>query len=105
MLVLPIKKQWFDMIVSGEKLEEYRNITPYYESRFGNLFEMYPSSYFPTGKDEHQLLLRNGYSSKSPSCVITTSLRIGFGKEEWGAEKGKKYYILQIQKVQLIKLN
>ena len=26
MLTLPIKKQWFDMILSGEKKEEYREI-------------------------------------------------------------------------------
>ena len=26
MLVLPIKKKWFDMIASGEKKEEYREI-------------------------------------------------------------------------------
>lgn len=29
MLTLPIKKKWFDMIISGEKKEEYREITPY----------------------------------------------------------------------------
>lgn len=28
MLTLPIEKQWFDMIRSGEKTEEYREITP-----------------------------------------------------------------------------
>ena len=33
MLILPIKKRWFDMILSGEKKEEYRDITPYYETR------------------------------------------------------------------------
>lgn len=33
MLILPIKKKWFDMIVSGEKKEEYREIKPYYDSR------------------------------------------------------------------------
>lgn len=33
MLVLPIKKKWFDMILSGEKKEEYREIKPYYDSR------------------------------------------------------------------------
>lgn len=36
MLTLPIKKKWFDMIVSGEKAEEYREIKqlplPYTES-------------------------------------------------------------------------
>ena len=34
MLTLPIKKKWFDMIKSGEKKEEYREIKPYYTSRF-----------------------------------------------------------------------
>lgn len=34
MLTLPIKKKWFDMILSGEKKEEYREIKPYYERRF-----------------------------------------------------------------------
>ena len=29
MLILPIKKKWFDMIVSGEKKEEYREIKHY----------------------------------------------------------------------------
>ena len=38
MLILPIKKRWFDMILSGEKKEEYRDITPYYETRFKNLW-------------------------------------------------------------------
>jgi len=31
MLTLPIKKKWFDMIASGEKKEEYREIKEYYE--------------------------------------------------------------------------
>ena len=35
MLTLPIKKEWFDMIASGTKKEEYRDITPYYEARLG----------------------------------------------------------------------
>ena len=29
MLTLPIKKKWFDMILSGEKKEEYREIKPF----------------------------------------------------------------------------
>lgn len=33
MLVLPIKRKWFDMILSGEKREEYREVKPYYKSR------------------------------------------------------------------------
>lgn len=33
MLILPIKRKWFDMILSGEKKEEYRDIKPYYDTR------------------------------------------------------------------------
>ena len=36
MLTLPIKKKWFDMIKSGEKKEEYREIKPYWTKRFEN---------------------------------------------------------------------
>ena len=38
MLVLPIKKKWFDMIINGEKQEEYRELKPYYHKRLGNYF-------------------------------------------------------------------
>lgn len=33
MLVLPIKGKWFDMILAGEKKEEYRNYSPYWIKR------------------------------------------------------------------------
>ena len=36
MLTLPINKKWFDMIVKGEKKEEYRAFTSYYATRFWN---------------------------------------------------------------------
>jgi len=38
MLVLPIKKKWYDMILAGEKTEEYREIKSYYDSRFESVF-------------------------------------------------------------------
>lgn len=31
MLILPIKSKWFNMILSGDKQEEYREIKPYYD--------------------------------------------------------------------------
>ena len=35
-LTLTVSKQWFDMIVTGEKTEEYRKIKPYWASRLVN---------------------------------------------------------------------
>lgn len=91
MLTLPIKKKWFDMILLGEKTEEYREIKPYYTSRLRNIWG-YPAYWH----EIHEIRLRNGYSNQSPSIKVKCSLSIGCGKEEWGAEKGKAYYILKI---------
>ena len=88
MLILPIKKKWFDMIVSGEKKEEYREIKPYYESRFKKMFGI-----------SGQILFRNGYSKNSPEVVCKCTLRRGEGKPEGAARPGKAYYVLQIQKI------
>lgn len=33
-LHLNLKKKWFDMILSSEKKEEYREIKPFWENRF-----------------------------------------------------------------------
>lgn len=93
MLTLPIKKKWFDMILSGEKKEEYREIKPYYQSRLNELV------YVGT----HDIALRNGYSSKSPTLECECFIKIDYGKEEWGAEKGKLYYVLEILRVEEVK--
>lgn len=35
-LTLTVSKEWFDMIVAGEKTEEYRKIKPYWVARLVN---------------------------------------------------------------------
>lgn len=92
MLTLPIKKKWFDMILSGEKKEEYREKRPYYTSRFQNLWK----GSLIGGNAVREIMFRNGYSRNSPSFIAKCSLSIGAGKEEWGADPGKKYYVLKI---------
>lgn len=97
--MLPIKKKWFNMILSGVKKEEYREIKPYYKSRFSKMFEMYPHSFIPTGRDRQKIIFRNGYSKSSPSFVALCSLDVRNGKEEWGAEPGREYYVLSILEI------
>lgn len=100
MLTLPIKKKWFDMIVKGEKVEEYRAIKPYYRTRFQNIGLLDPEG-FASG--HYSIIgLRNGYSMKDPTLVVTVILDIGEGKEEWGAQKGDVYYILKIAEYHVI---
>ena len=111
MLILPIKKKWFDMILLGEKKEEYREIKPYYETRFMNLFGIIAcdGEYLKCSdiglseceKDEIQTIrFRNGYSKSSPSFIAKCTFSVGTGKEEWGAEKDKKYFVLKIQDIE-----
>lgn len=88
MLILPIKKKWFDMIASGEKLEEYREISEYYGSRFGKMC---------VGDGaEHYVWLRNGYGKHRPTIMCKVTIHIDYGKTEWGAEQGVKYFVLRI---------
>ena len=99
MLTLPIMGKWFNMILSREKGEEYREIKPYYMVRFKKIFEMYPNSYIPTGTDIKKIRFRNGYGSSRPEFIAECSLDIKTGREEWGAEKGKEYYALKIHQI------
>lgn len=91
MLVLPIKKKWFDMILSGEKKEEYREIKPYYDKRIG---------YYAVGTGKiTTLVLRNGYSYNSPAIKCKCSISIGTGIEGWGAEPNINYYVIKILEI------
>ena len=111
MLILPIKKKWFDMILSGEKKEEYREIKLYYISRFKALLGISDCNnedfmvvvevctQYQGGTKPFNVMFRNGYSKTSPSFIAKCTLSVGTGKEEWGAEKDKQYFILTIHEI------
>lgn len=109
MLILPIKKQWYDMILSGEKKEEYREIKSYYTKRFDNQLNRKLTIGGKKGtlnewlrtdiKYYLDVKFRNGYSSASPSFNAKCQLMIGKGRSEWGAEPGKEYYVLKIMEI------
>jgi hypothetical protein len=85
---LPITKEWFNKIATGEKKEEYRVISPYYNSRLSRFL------------GEHtDIILRNGYMPTSPAILVTVNVLIGSGRPEWGAEESELYYVLEIIKV------
>lgn len=93
-MILPIKKKWFDMIKSGVKKEEYREIKPYYDVRFANLFK---------NDNRAVVTFRNGYSNNSPQIDALVELHEGYGKPEWGANENNIYYILKILMIYEIK--
>jgi hypothetical protein len=111
---LTLNKKWFDMIASGEKTEEYREIKPYWMRRLmidvevrtptstyedvirwikdGNNYDV---SY---GLQEYDIIsANNGYQKNCPNIKWKhKGIRIGEGREDWGAEPGKQYFILEI---------
>jgi len=107
MLILPIKGKWFNMIASGEKEEEYREIKPYWTSRFikalgfqKNETENVHKLLARRGKTKDiEVMFRNGYSKDSPVLFAKVRLSIGYGNPEWGAEPCKNYYRLHIKEV------
>lgn len=97
MLTLPIKKKWFDLIVSGEKKVEYRKRSWYYTRRLQNLLG--------NSGLELKIRLRNGYRSDSPSIIIVVGdIKIVPGCNIKGPEKSFvnqlcEYFSIQIQEV------
>lgn len=81
-----ITRKWFNMILSGEKTEEYRQMSPFYESRLRQY----------TGQVV-TIRLRNGYATHCPSILCNCRVIRGRrGRTDWGAEKSEKYYVLKI---------
>lgn len=96
MLTLPIKQEWFDMICRGEKREEYREYTEYWRKRLDTARTGY---YWNEFKEIFEVKIRAGYNSKAPTATLRVRLTTGRGVQEWGADQGKYYYILQILEV------
>jgi len=70
------------MILSGQKKEEYREITPYWETRLAGATH---------------IEIRNGYGAHRPAAVFEVAdIRRGEGKPEWGAEPGVEYFVIRI---------
>lgn len=93
MLTLPIKKKWFDMIKSGEKKEEYREIGLYWGKRFEKYF-------LDKEKKPFEVLLRNGYGNDKPTIKCLVSIDINYGIPQWGARIGEIYFVLKILEVE-----
>ncbi|RKD96752.1 hypothetical protein [Marinifilum flexuosum] len=93
-LHLNLKKQWFELIKSGEKKEEYREISEYWNNRFASMLCDFEMSEVKT------ITFSNGYSKDRPQFEIELKgIFIREGKEEWGAEPNKKYYVLKLGKL------
>lgn len=99
-LKLTIKKKWFDMILSGEKTEEYREIKPHWVTRLTNqtMYLVRPQSQWKFNQyDAIQFFNGGYYSDDLPNFIIECKfIEIGLGNPEWGAEEGVEYFIIKL---------
>lgn len=111
-LDLVLKHKWFDMIASGKKKDEYREVRPYWTKRFLN---MCPACRI---KGEGDFCLKNRCGLKANRCLavdfdkvrfhrgytgvtVTYEVKyvyIGFGIPKWGAETNMPYYVIHLGK-------
>lgn len=117
-LRLTLYRKWFEMWQTGEKPEDYRDITPYWCKRLltnealnmlhlntavpvlvrdlQRLYEKYGTQIF---KEFDSLVLTLGYPRKGDKSRIMTAgcpfIYLGQGREEWGAVSGRTYFIIR----------
>ncbi len=111
-LHLVLKKQWYEMIVSGKKTVEYRDITDYYCSRLvskENIARLSPVAQEVNGirvvsfdgevdithltKGFSFVAFHCGYTSRSILCRIR-KITIGMGNPEWGAPTDRPVFMI-----------
>jgi len=98
-LHLNLKAKWFGMIFRGEKPEEYRDIKPYWKKRLSHLFpqEIRGETLYPI---VDSITFSNGYAEDRPQFVIELKgIEIREGNPEWGAQEGKKYFVLKLGEI------
>ncbi len=87
-LRLTLNRQWFDMIASGEKREEYREQGKWIDSRVN------------ANKNYDVVEFKNGYGPNVPTCIVEY---LGYdwraGTAAWGAEPGKRYKVICLGRV------
>lgn len=102
-LTLPLKKKWFDMIKSGEKKEEYREICDYWGVCLAG-HDVWANEFCVKDINEIDLKYfdRIVFTLGYPKAEDTErrlefknpKIRIGTGRPEWGAEPGKNYFVI-----------
>lgn len=117
-LYLPLKKEWYEMIESGRKTEEYREIKPYWAGRllevrrdFAGDFQAYEDCIDIMKEDcidamerlsakfKHFDVVRFSYGyTKRTMTFKCKGITVGFGKPAWGAPENEEVFIIKLGK-------
>ena len=106
-IYLSLKRKWFEMIASGEKKEEYREIkAKYFDAFCEQLSVSEPNCSNDFGVGFHlnwpetydKVVFTLGYPKSDDNTrrieFKNPRIRIDYGKTEWGAIPGRKYFVI-----------
>ena len=92
-LHLPIKKKWFDLIKSGEKKVEYREVKPYWEKRLLHRDHLFAIDFLSQRKIFDYIIFTNGYRKDSPK------LKVEWKGLDYGKFEGKNCFAIKLGKI------
>lgn len=111
MLYLPLKKRWYEMIERGKKLEEYREITPYWIKRImkcrkwcgceADLSRCFQKrcentlNFCAVSGGLTCVRFSKGYTNTVMQFEIE-SITIGHGCPEWGAPPDRMVFVIRL---------
>ena len=103
-LHLTLKKKWFDMIASGEKKEEYREVKDYWMKRLAGIDGCGTSYNFALlcnienkCKNFDVVVFKNGYAKDAPTIKLKCNgIVVDEGKKKWGAPNYRVFILKNI---------
>ncbi len=91
-LYLTLKRKWFDLIKSGEKKTEFREIKEYWLKRLFNI-KIEDNVKFASAKKFDYIIFTNGYAKNSPKIKVEWK---GIGIEDF---ENKNHFAIKLGRV------
>ena len=100
-LHLTITKKWYDLILSGEKKEEYRERKPYWGKRFSSHWCITVKNRCePPFKKFDYVEFKNGYARNAPTMLVECKgIKIGRPRYEWSDGSAVDCFIISLGNV------
>jgi len=99
-LNLTLKGKWFDMILSGEKKEEYREVKDYWETRLIVPHESEDGEFEPhfvLFKEFNTITFTHGYAKNARKMIVECKgIDIGSARPEWSDNWQVDVFIIKL---------
>ena len=104
-LELVLKAEYYDLIDKGIKLDEYRDITPFWRKRIcqyqcvckmKDVCKANINCHDAGVWCKHSIVTFHRGYTKTKMRFKIEHVFVGFGNPEWGAEPGKKYFVIKL---------